>query len=79
MHNTMNELITLREAAKRLGVHIATLRTWVREGRLPAYRLGARFTRISWPAVLAALEEGQRRTGQREQSWSPKTGKGQGQ
>jgi excisionase family DNA binding protein len=52
----MEELITLCEAASRLGVHISTLRSWVREGRLPAYRLGARFTRVSWRALLRALD-----------------------
>lgn len=52
----MEELLTLREAADRLGVHVTTLRSWVREGKLPAYRLGRRFTRVSWAAVLDRLD-----------------------
>jgi excisionase family DNA binding protein len=50
-------LITFLEAARRLGVHVATLRAWVREGKVPAYRLGQRFARVDWEEVLAALSE----------------------
>jgi excisionase family DNA binding protein len=50
-----DQLLTLYEAATRLGVHVATLRQWVRDGRIPAYRLGQRFTRVSWDEVLQAL------------------------
>ena len=52
----MQELLTLSQAASRLGIHIATMRAWFRDGRVPAYRLGQRFTRVSWPAVLASLD-----------------------
>ena len=41
------ELITLEEAAGRLGVHVTTLRRWTREGAVPAYRLGRRFVRVA--------------------------------
>lgn len=51
----MHELLTLEDAAHRLGVHVATLRSWVRDGRIPAYRLGQRFTRVCWEEVLEAL------------------------
>ena len=51
----MHELLTPRQAAERLGVHVTTFRSWLRKGRLPAYRLGARFTRVSWQEVLSAL------------------------
>jgi excisionase family DNA binding protein len=51
----MHQLITLDEAASRLGIHIATLRGWVRAGHVPAYCRGARFTRIDWDQLLEAL------------------------
>jgi excisionase family DNA binding protein len=51
----MVQLITLDEAARRLGVHVATLRGWVRAGHVPAYCRGARFTRIDWGQLLEAL------------------------
>ena len=56
----MKDLMTLEEAARRLGIHVTTLRGWVRNGLVPAYRLGQRFARVSWDEVLGALsEEGQ--------------------
>jgi excisionase family DNA binding protein len=55
----MKDLITCLEAAQRLGVHVSTIREWIRVGRLPAYRLGKRFTRVDWNAVLAALSKSQ--------------------
>jgi len=51
----MKHLITLPEAAKRLNVNISTLRAWVREGRIPAYRMGQRFARLDWDRVLELL------------------------
>ena len=51
----MHQLITLDEAARRLGIHVATLRGWVRGGHVPAYCRGARFTRVDWEQLLAAL------------------------
>jgi excisionase family DNA binding protein len=49
------ELITLSEAARRLGVNVQTVRAWVAAKKLPAYRQGQRFTRVCWAAVLGAL------------------------
>ncbi|HTF90053.1 MAG TPA: helix-turn-helix domain-containing protein [Planctomycetota bacterium] len=51
----MAELISLRDAAKRLGVHVSTLRSWVRTGHVPAYRIGQRFTRVDWDELLARV------------------------
>ena len=51
----MKELLSLQDAADRLGLHVTTLRCWIRQGRLPAYRLGQRFTRVSWDEVLDHL------------------------
>jgi excisionase family DNA binding protein len=33
-------LLTVEEVAKRLGVHIDTIRRWIRSGELPAINLG---------------------------------------
>ena len=35
------ELVTVQEAAERLRVHVETVRRWVREGKLPAKKIGA--------------------------------------
>jgi excisionase family DNA binding protein len=48
-------LITLREASERLGIHISTIRAWAREGRIPTLRVGRRFARVDWDALLKAL------------------------
>lgn len=54
----MTELLSLRHAADRLGVHVGTFRAWVRSGQVPAYRVGGRFARVSWDEVLRALRTG---------------------
>ena len=51
----MERLITCEEAAQRLGIHVATIRGWIRGGKIPAYRLGQRFTRLSWAELMGAL------------------------
>jgi excisionase family DNA binding protein len=56
----MRQLITLKEAADRLGVHVSTVRSWVRSGRVPAFRCGRRFVRVDWATILAALEVAQK-------------------
>ena len=53
--NDMASLIPLQVAAARLGVHVSTLRAWVRTGQVPAYRTGQRFTRVDWEELLSAL------------------------
>ncbi len=37
-HREMHGLLSSRQAAGRLGVHMKTIQRWVREGRLPDYR-----------------------------------------
>lgn len=53
----MQQLLSLQDAADRLGVHVTTLREWVRGRRLPSYRLGQRFTRVDWDEVLNCLAQ----------------------
>ncbi len=42
----MTELVTVRQAARRLGVAERVLRQAVRSGDLPAFRLGQRTVRL---------------------------------
>lgn len=49
------QLISQRDAAERLGIHVTTMRGWVREGRVPSYRTGRRFVRIDWSELLASI------------------------
>lgn len=39
--------VPLSAAASRAGVSVSTLRRWIREGRLPAVRVGAKAIRVS--------------------------------
>jgi len=64
----MGEFITTTEAARRLHLHVSTIRAWVREGAIPALRVGPRFTRLDWEAVLAALQRRPETGGCREDS-----------
>lgn len=54
-HLNMTDLIRLEDAATRLGVHVGTVREWVRTRRVPSYRVGAQFVRVSWSELLAAM------------------------
>lgn len=55
-----HEFLTAEDVANKLGASVPTVRKWVREGRVPAIRLG-RFTRIRWEDVVAVMEEDARR------------------
>jgi excisionase family DNA binding protein len=41
-----DELITVPEAAKILRLSVPTIKRWLKDGRIPAYRLGPRAIRI---------------------------------
>lgn len=52
------ELIGLREAADRCGVHYRTVRRWIADGRLPAVRVGPKLLKVDVSelnSVLAAV------------------------
>lgn len=51
-----DELINLTEAAQRLGVEMTTARRWVKQGKLPGYKLGGRTYRIKATDVEKFLE-----------------------
>ena len=48
----MKELVTVPEAARRLGIAPRTIRRAIQEGKLRAFRFGSRWNRVE----LAALE-----------------------
>ena len=41
-----DELLTVKEAAKRYKLHEETIRTWVRKGVIPHVRIGLRVIRL---------------------------------
>lgn len=61
MLDEADELIGIRDAAKRLGVHPSTLRNWDRAGRLKAVRVGSRRDRRFKKAEVLAEAQAQRR------------------
>ncbi len=38
-----NQFVTLEQAARDLSVHIGTVRRWVREGKVPASKIGRKY------------------------------------
>jgi excisionase family DNA binding protein len=61
-HDVSSDL-TVAQVAEKYGVHINTVRNWIRDGVLPAYRIGARTIRIrpsDVAAVATPLEGGDR-------------------
>ncbi len=56
-HGSVREYLTPEEAAEALGVHVQTLRAYIRSGKLPALRLaGERSLRIRHADLEKVLE-----------------------
>jgi len=55
-----SRLLTIGEAARRLGIAPRTLTGWITTGRGQAVRLGPRTTRIRESEVQRLIEEGSR-------------------
>ena len=49
------DLLSRRQTADLLGVHVASVDRYIAEGRLRAYRVGARYVRVVRSDVLALL------------------------
>jgi excisionase family DNA binding protein len=50
------DLVTPREAARQLKVHLATIYRWILSGALPAWRRGQNRYMVSRAAVAAMLQ-----------------------
>ncbi len=48
------QLLSLGEVSKRLDVSVHTLRLWLREGRLPGFRMGG--TKLGWRVRESELD-----------------------
>lgn len=51
------ELITVQEAAERLGVHHNAIRKLVREKLITAYRLGHRTLRVNMEEIVEVMKQ----------------------
>lgn len=54
---TLEDLITFEDAAEMLGVHVNTVRNWVKKGLLPVRRFGPRRLRLLPEDVQKVIEE----------------------
>ena len=55
----LGKVITVAEAAERLGVHHMTIRRWIREGKLRAFRIPGDVRRFVDADEIEALREPQ--------------------
>lgn len=53
------ELLKIDELARRLGVHVSTLRRVARAGKIPVLRIGHKTQRFDYEAVLQAFSANQ--------------------
>ena len=51
-----DELLTASELAHRLRVKPGTVRTWARQGRIPAVRITAKVVRYDFSEVVKSLQ-----------------------
>ena len=59
----MENLLDSRSLALRLGVTVATIRRWARNGTIPCLRRGQKFIRYDWLDVVRALKAVNAETG----------------
>lgn len=52
----MDELISINEAANRFAVTPRTIRQWIADGKIEAYRLGGRVIRIDVHSLYSLRE-----------------------
>jgi excisionase family DNA binding protein len=52
---TVDRLIPVPQAARLLAVHISTIRRWIRQGKLPAYRVGDKGVRVRYDDLMQLL------------------------
>ena len=52
---TPDQLMTASQAARLLSVHISTIRRWIKQGKLPAYRVGDKGVRVRHADVVRLI------------------------
>lgn len=76
MHATADDFVTVAEAAAMLRVAPSTIRRWIRQGDVPAYRIGPRrvaLKRAELASLVApTLPNGSRRGEPRASEWVPR-------
>ncbi len=65
MDNEADRLITVGQAAERLGLRESTIRNWLALGKLPRVQLSSRAVRISADAVRRLVSERTNTAGQK--------------
>lgn len=53
-----DRLLSIREAAERLAIREATLRSWLRRGMLPKVYVGPRAVRVLRSSIEALIRDG---------------------
>ena len=53
----MSKLVTATEVAIKFGVHVETVRRWVREGRIPYYMPAPKTLRFDLESIEKALSK----------------------
>lgn len=51
-----DQLLTIAQTARFIGVHEITVRKWLASGRLQAWRIGSRVVRIRLSDIEAAMQ-----------------------
>lgn len=64
---TEQRYLSIEQVAKRLGYHPNTIKTWIRDGRLPASRPGGRQVRIALSDLNEFLEKNKIQVKKKEQ------------
>jgi excisionase family DNA binding protein len=57
----MPELLTIREVAKLLGLHVNTIRKLMEEGELKYFRVGEKSIRFKLETIMEYIEKKSRR------------------
>lgn len=52
---TVDRLISVSQAARLLAVHISNVRRWIRQGKLPAYRVSDKGVRVRYDDLMQLL------------------------
>lgn len=51
-----DQLLTVTQLARLLAVHASTVRRWITNGKLPAYRVDEKGIRLRWSDVISVIQ-----------------------